>query len=181
VSSFSGEHYRTHLSVPVQGAAAYLKQLRVVIDETQKVTAEPVHAGAVATFPAAKKKDFRLSLTVIGAPPATQMLKVQSNQVVKAIRLDYLLSSGACITSDDLDVEGYAFEVPIDDKQIVKVWNTPRVDRHHYDHSGPAKLRILLIVDGVESTYTLPIQMDSYFQGSSVYRKLTGSEVFSKD
>jgi hypothetical protein len=83
-----------------------------------------------------------------------------------------------CLATDTSNFEGESFDIPIDDKQVLKLWNTPRADRNSYDHSGPAKLRLTLSVAGVELPYTLPIQMESYFHGNTAYRKLVGSEVF---
>jgi len=125
-----------------------------------------------------RSKAFRLTLTVVGTPPSTQTLRVQSNQVVKAVRLDYMLSTGATIASDNLNLEGESFDVPIEDQQVLKVWNTPRADQNWSDHSGPARLRITLLLNGEPFPYIVPVQMDSYFHGNTYYRKLAGGEVF---
>jgi hypothetical protein len=124
------------------------------------------------------RRELSVSLAVVGTPPSPQMFRVQSNQVVKAVRLDYLLSTGTCIASDSLSLEGETFDVPIEDHQVLKLWNTPRADRNWNDHSGPAKLRLTLALNGVELPCTVPIQMDSYFYANTYYRKLTGAEVF---
>jgi hypothetical protein len=61
---------------------------------------------------------------------------------------------------------------------VLKVWNVPRGDRNTYDGSGPAKLRVSLLVDSVAIPYTVPVQMDSYSYENTYYRKLAGAEVF---
>lgn len=124
------------------------------------------------------KPKLALSVRVTGTPPERQLLNIKANQPVKATRLEYLLSSGASVTSDALNVEGESFDIPIEDAQVVKVWNTPRPDRNWSDHSGPAKLRLTLIVDDREHAYTIPVQMDSHYHANSFYRKLSGSESF---
>jgi hypothetical protein len=75
-------------------------------------------------------------------------------------------------------LEGESFDVPIADKQILKLWNTRRPDRNTYDDSGPAKLRLTLYVNGKERPYVLPVLMGSYLHGNTYYRNLVGSEVF---
>ena len=97
---------------------------------------------------------------------------------MEAIRLDYMLSSGACIASDSLEFEGDSFDVPIEDGQIIKLWNTPRQDRNWSDHSGPAQLRLLLNADGEERAFVVRVQMDSFFHQNTFYRKLSGAEIF---
>jgi hypothetical protein len=94
------------------------------------------------------------------------------------VRLDYLLSNGACIASDGLNLEGEVFDIPIEDHQMIKLWNTHRSDRNPNDHSGPARLRVTLACNGNEIPYALPIQMDAYFQHNTQFKRLSGSETF---
>jgi hypothetical protein len=165
-----------HLTLAVQSPAAYLKQLRNVIAEASRISIEQVNT---ASSPAAEKqRELRFSLTVVGTPPSPQMVNVRANQIVRVVHLDYLLMNGACIASDNLNLEGEVFDIPIEDHQIVKLWNTHRSDRNPNDHSGPAKLRVTLACNGNEIPYTLPIQMDAYFQHNTQYRRLSGSEMF---
>jgi len=89
-----------------------------------------------------------------------------------------LLSSGVSLATDKCDLEGESFDIPIQDYQVVKLWNSPRADKDRNDHSGPAKLKLTLSVDGWISSYALSIQMDSYFTQNTQYRKLIGSETF---
>jgi len=166
-----------HLGLGVQNPAAYLKQLRPVMEETAKLQPHSATTSSSAVRPVEEKK-LRLSLAVTNTPPASQTLKMQANQTVKAVRLDYLLSTGACLASDALSLEGQSFEVPIDDRQVVKLYNTPRSDMNRSDHSGPAKLRLVLIMDGLQTPYVVPVQMDSVYHQSTNYIKLSGSEMF---
>jgi hypothetical protein len=165
-----------HLDLPVQSPAAYLKQLKNVITEASHVSSES--QTATVRPPEDSPRQLIVSLTVNGSPPSPQVLSVRANQVVVAVHLDYLLTNGACIASDNLHVVGEAFNIPIEDQQIVKLWNTHRADRNPNDHSGPAKLRLTLTANGVETPYILPVQMDAYFQHNTQFKKLSGSETF---
>lgn len=167
-----------HLGLSVQSPAAYLKQLKAVVGEAGKIVATGTTSAAVTPSVASKSKELRFSLSVVGTPPSPQMIQVRSNQVVKAIRLEYLLSNGACMATDGLNLEGETFDIPIEDTQVLKIWNTHRSDRNPSDHSGPAKLRVTLVVNGAETPYTLPVQMEAYYQHNTNYRKLSGSELF---
>jgi hypothetical protein len=48
------------------------------------------------------------------------VLNVKSTQSVKAVRLDYMLSNGACIVTDNLDLEGESFDVPSAKSRFLK-------------------------------------------------------------
>jgi hypothetical protein len=165
-----------HLHLDVQSPAAYLKQLRNVVAEASRISIEQ---ATTASRPEQEKpRELRFSLTVVGTPPSPQMVNVRANQVVRAVHLDYLLTNGACIASDNLNLEGEVFDIPIEDHQIIKLWNTHRSDRNPNDHSGPAKLRVTLVSNGDEASYGLPIQMDAYFQHNTQFRRLSGAETF---
>ncbi len=107
-----------------------------------KLRSEIADAQAAVANRTIEKRDFTLSLAVVGVPPSPQSIKVTASQTVSASRLDYLLSDGTCIASDNLSLEGETFEIPIEDRQVVKLWNTPRADRNPSDHSGPAHAQI---------------------------------------
>jgi hypothetical protein len=165
------------LGIAIQNPASYVSQLSTV--KTRSTDKKPqMRETAALTATTERRKDLTFSLTVVGTPPSPQMLKLQANLPVRAVRLEYLLSTGVCLATDDSNLEGESFDIPIDDKQVLKLWNTPRADRNQYDHSGPAKLRLTLSAGGREQPYTLPIYMESYFHGNTAYRKLVGSEVF---
>lgn len=137
-------------------------------------------SSLIPDVPAHTRSEFSLSLTVEGKPPS-QFIKLEANKVIKASRLDYLLTSDACIVSEALSLQGDSFNVPLNDFSVTKVWNTPRPDRNHSDHSGPAKLGLTILVDGKTRNYILPIQMDQVIYGSSVYRKIIGSRTFHSE
>lgn len=168
----------SHLGLEVQSPAAYLKQLRAVVERAENPVASNASSATTVSKP---KPKLVLSVGVTGTPPEPQLLHIKANQPVKATRLEYLLSSGASVASGTLNMEGESLDIPIEDAQVLKVWNTPRPDRNWSDHSGPAKLRLTLLVDGVENAYTIPVQMDSYYHANTFYRKLSGSESFRGD
>jgi hypothetical protein len=165
------------LAIPVQNPASYVGQLSAV--RVRSLEIEPrERQGAAMAVQAEGSSELRVSLAVVGTPPSPQMLRLQANQPVRAVRLEYLLATGVCLATDISNLEGESFDVPIDDQQVLKLWNTPRADRNPYDHSGPAKLRLTLSIEGIEFPLTLPIHMESYFHGNTNYRKLIGSETF---
>jgi hypothetical protein len=163
------------LKMMVQRPESSISKLASVKSRADKTTGRAVATpapAAAAPSGAAAEEGFSVFLEVVGPPPSPQALKVRAGRPVTPTRLDYLLSSGVCLAADDLDMEGgEAFQVPILDAQVLKVWNTPRPDMSSWDHSGPAKLRLTLATGGRESTFTLPIHM----QGN---RQLIGSQSF---
>jgi len=168
------------LGMQLQNAPSYVRYISAVKQLSENLAASSTLKSetSVPEPRPERARKLSLSLSVAGTPPSPQTLKVKANQVVKATRLDYLLSTGACLASDELALEGDTFDVPIADNQVLKVWNTPRNDRNFNDHSGPAKLRIMLAVDGSELPFTVPVQMDAHFHGNTYYRKLSGAEAF---
>jgi hypothetical protein len=164
------------LGIAVQNPASYVGQLSTVRTMAMNVGPTTRESAAVAA-PAERSRELRLSLTVEGTPPS-QVLKTQANQHVRAVRLEYLLSTGVCLATDTVNLEGESFFIPINDQHVLKLWNTPRADRNDFDHSGPAKLRLILSVADGEIAKTLPIHMESYIRNSTHYRKLLGSETF---
>src|SRR5258708_38567400 len=137
------EDVSKRLGVQLQNAASYVRYISAVRRLSENLAAPSIlksETSAPEPQPQRAKK-FSLSLSVVGTPPSPQMLRVKATQVVKATRLDYLLSAGACMASDELSLEGDTFDVPIDDNQVLKVWNTPRTDRNWNDHSGRSEER----------------------------------------
>ena len=120
---------------------------------------------------------LEVTLTVEGDPPV-QVLKLVANREVRVSRLEYMLSSEATIAAESVLKQGDAVEVPINHDLLTKVWNVPRTDRNEFDHSGPAKLRIMASADGLTRQYVLPVQMESIVKGNTMYRRAIGSKMF---
>ena len=90
-----------------------------------------------------------------------------------------MLSTEATIAGEDVLREGESVEIPVNDSLLLQVWNTPRADRNHYDHSGPAKIGVTVSADGHDAhQYVLPVQMASMMQSNTMYRKIIGSKTF---
>lgn len=164
------------LGKDVERPASYVAQLSALKAQAGQIRSLPHIAPVVAAPP--ESQPLKLSLAVIGTPPSPQMLRVQASHPVKAVRLEYLLSTGVCVATDNVDAHGDIFDLPIEDHQVLKMWNTPRHDMNFNDQSGPAKLRLTVSNGDKEMRYLLPIQMDAYFVKSTMYRRLVGSEVF---
>jgi hypothetical protein len=167
------EDIANHLGLRVQPPASYIRNITAV-----KALADAL--GTSATPPVAAtfvKQKLRLGVSVEGNPPS-QLLRVTANQPVELSRVEYMLSSEATIEAEDVSKQGDKIEIPINDGSVLKLWNTPRADRNHYDHSGPAKIAVTVSTDGETSQYILPIQMQSGMQGNTMVRKLVGSKTF---
>jgi hypothetical protein len=129
---------------------------------------------------AARQRDLVVSLSVEGDPPNQQFMRVTASENLMALQLDYLLSNGTCIATDECHFAGRSFDIPIQDSQITKIWNLPRIDRNTFDGSGPAMLRIKLTADGDTFSFELPIHMKSHVDRNTYFRKLIGSEEFRR-
>jgi hypothetical protein len=168
------EDIAKHLGLSVQPPASYIRNIAAV-----KALADALAASATSPSVAAPvKSKLRLGLSVEGNPPSPQLLKVVANQAVEVSRVEYMLSSEATIEAEDVSKQGDKIEIPINDGSVLKLWNTPRADRNHYDHSGPAKVAVTVSVEGETNQYILPVQMQSAMQGNTMFRKLVGSKTF---
>jgi hypothetical protein len=126
---------------------------------------------------APQRPKLRMMVSADGNPPS-QVLQIATNQPVTVSRVEYMLNSEATIDGEDMSKQGNLIAIPINDKLLLKVWNTPRPDRNQNDHSGPAKIGITVSLDGHTGQYILPIQMDVFWQANTMFRKVIGSKTF---
>jgi hypothetical protein len=124
------------------------------------------------------ERDFTISLSSEGRPPSPQFIKVKASESVTASAFDYLLSDETCIASETVSLEGESFDVPLSEQHLLSLWNTPRIDRNVSDGSGPVKVRLTISIAGKARCYILPVFMSIVWQGSNVFRKVTGQQVF---
>ena len=163
-----------HLGLRPQSAASYLRNVTAV-----KTLADAI-ANSTIAHPVATdsvKQKLRVTVSAEGNPPS-QILRVMANRPIEVSRVEYMLSSEATVASQDVSMQGDNVEIPIDDGSVLKLWNTPRADRNHYDHSGPAKIAITISADGDISQYILPVQMEAMMQNNTAYRKIVGSKTY---
>jgi hypothetical protein len=168
------EDISKQLGLQLQSAASYVRHVSAV-----KAMADGV-ANSSTTRPSDVvpiKQKLKMKLSVEGKPPS-QLLKVVANRHLKVSRVEYMLSSEASLAGEDVSLEGETIEIPINDGSVLKLWNTPRPDRNHYDHSGPAKIAATVSVDGETDQYILPVQMEFMMQNNTAYRNLVGSKTF---
>jgi len=168
------EDISKQLGLQLQPAASYVRHVSAVKALVDAI-ANPATTQPAATAPV--KQKLKMTLSAEGTPPS-QLLKVVANRHVKVSRVEYMLSSEASMAGEDVSLEGETIETPINDGSVLKVWNTPRPDRNHYDHSGPAKIAVTVSVDGETEQYILPVQMEFMMQNNTAYRKLVGSKTF---
>jgi len=124
-----------------------------------------------------KTPELKVSLSVEGMPP-TQALQVASSHPISVSRVEYMLSNDTCVQSQDVSFTGDKFDVPLSHDAIRKVWNVPRSDRNHSDHSGPAKIGVTASSEGRTRQYILPVQMENQVLGSTMYTRLVGSKTY---
>jgi hypothetical protein len=167
------EDIARHLELQVQPAASYIRNVTAVKTLADAI-ANPVTAKSDTPIPV---KKLRVTVSAEGTPPS-QILRVVADRSVEVSRVEYMLSSEATVAAEDVSVQGEKVEIPINDGSVLKVWNTPRADRNHYDHSGPAKIGITVSADGETSQYILPVQMESAMQNNTMFRKIVGSRTF---
>jgi hypothetical protein len=168
------EDIARHLGLQVQPAASYIRNVTAV-----KTLADAIanHPPALPLTAAPLKQRLTITVSAEGTPPS-QVLKVVANRQVEVSRVEYMLSNETTIGGEDVSQQGESVEIPVNDALLVKVWNTPRHDRNFSDHSGPAKIGVTVSVDGEPHQYIFPIQMESWFQNNTAYRKLVGSKTF---
>ncbi len=76
---------------------------------------------------------------------------MKANKPVTVKQIDFLTSSEAHISSMELtEPPSTEAMIPIDYKKVTELFNAPRPDKNHYDHAGPAALRLLLMANGHE-------------------------------
>lgn len=125
-------------------------------------------------------REFSMSLAAEGTPPS-QTIKVAASTPIKIIRLEYMLSSGTCIVGEDVSLQGEAVGIPLNHDLVRRVWNVPRPDRNHYDHSGPAKMGVTVSIGGKVRQYVLPVHMENVMLNSTMYAKVVGSKTFHSE
>jgi hypothetical protein len=163
-----------HLELRPQKPESYLRNVSAV-----KTLADAI-ANATKDTPvrvAPVEEKLRVAISAEGTPPS-QVLKVVANRSVEVSRVDYMTTGEATISSDDVSGQGGKFEIPINYDCVSQLWNTPRSDRNHADHSGPAKIGITISADGDTKQYIVPVQMVAMFLGSAAHRKIVGSKTF---
>jgi hypothetical protein len=127
------------------------------------------------------KAKVDVSLQAEGAPPS-QFISVKAGVSITVSRIEYMTTNDTCIVSENISLPGTSIKVPLSNTLLTQLWNTPRPDRNHADHSGPAKIGITISVNGKSHHLVLPVQMGDEMvrtaQGNVMYRKITGSKTF---
>ena len=166
------EDIAQQLGLPIQTASSYVRNVTVVKGLADNV----VRPVSVPATDAIATQRLRVTLSAEG-----NSFKVVANQPVTVFRVDYMLSSEATIGSEEVFKEGESIEIPVNQALLLKLWNTPRHDRMHYDHSGPAKIGFTISASGHDAEqYVLPVQMESVLQNSTMVRRLLGSKTFNQ-
>jgi hypothetical protein len=113
-------------------------------------------------------------------PPDNQALLVKANKPVTVKQIDFLTSSEAHISSMELtEPSSTEAKIPIDYKKVTELFNAPRPDKNHYDHAGPAALRLLLMANGLRAEALLPILLQPKYVNNTNWVQLIGSKTFT--
>jgi len=123
---------------------------------------------------------FSISFAAEGTPPS-QTIRVAASAQAKIVRLEYMLSNETCIGHEDVSLQGETVDIPLNHDLLRKVWNVPRHDKNHYDHSGPAKMGVTVSIGGKVRQYVLPVQMENALLNSTMYARVVGSKTFHSD
>jgi hypothetical protein len=135
------------------------KRLRAEITKAQKQINDATEEG--------RERAFTMSVKAEGNPPS-QVLKVIASQSVTVSRLAYMLSDETCIVDENVSCAGETFEVPLDQKSLTTLFNTPRLDRSTWDHSGPVKIGLTVSTGRTTQRYVLPMRIENTQQGNRV-------------
>lgn len=166
-----------------RSAAAWkrvLKKLREIgyLDQVNEEIYELTEEGFARADKEVGLFPLVLSLSFAGAPDS-QILSVDSSKPIAIKQLDFLTSSEASVSSMELDRQlGSKALIPLDHKKIVELFNAPRPDRNHFDHAGPAALRVVFAIAGRHSDVVLPIMLQPTFVNNTQWIKLVGAKVF---
>jgi Domain of unknown function (DUF4062) len=122
-------------------------------------------------------KPTEITLNIAGSPNA-QYLEVKSNRNLRLSQLEFLTSTEACISTQSLSEEGKEIKAQLAHDKVVALFNSPRPDRNHSDHSGPAKLRLIFYLNDRLREAVLPVVLQPRFVQNSQWISLTGSKTF---
>lgn len=119
------------------------------------------------------------TVSFVGSPDK-QVLLVKANKPVTVKQIDFLTSSEVHVSSMAL-IEPPSTEamIPIDYKKVTELFNAPRPDKNHYDHGGPAALKLLLLANGQRAEALLPILLQPKFVNNTHWVQLIGSKAFT--
>jgi hypothetical protein len=131
--------------------------------------------GEVSRQEATAPTEISLKITGTHTEP---ILYIRSNRTIVIGRLDFLLSSEACIATQELQGEGKELNAAIDYDKITAVFNSPRPDRNYSDWSGPARLRLGFKINDESRDVVLPVLLLPRFIQSTQWITLKGSQDF---
>jgi hypothetical protein len=151
------EDVGTLLHLPRQSASSYLVQAQTV----RKLSAEHKPSSVPQVQDAQPPlSGFNLRMVVTGGPNA-QSLGMTSTESFSVLELEYMLSDETVMATQLSTAIGPRAEIPLNLDCLRKVFNTPRPDMAHHDHSGPMKLGVIMSVKGREKRYMLPARIEA--------------------
>lgn len=120
-----------------------------------------------------------VSVKVGGTPPSqTIILTTIPLRSIKVSNVEYMTSDETAVAVEDVSLEGETVNVAVNYPMLQKVWATYRPDRNGYDHSGPAKVGLVLSIGNKKRFLVLPISMRTLFISNTNYIHIHGSKLF---
>jgi hypothetical protein len=122
---------------------------------------------------------LELSLSFAGTPDK-QILSIDANKPITLKQLDFLTSSEVYISGSDLNGQaGATARISLDPQKIGELWAAPRPDKNHWDHAGPAAVRLVFVSSGRRAEVVMPILLQPKFVNNTQWIQLTGSKTFT--
>jgi len=150
----------------------YLKERN---EDVYEITAE----GFERADAESAKQPLQLSAAITGQADQ-QRLSLHSSKPIRLSAVEYLMSSGARISGSEIDIQvPKSAEVPLDHKEIIKLYNSPRPDRNHHDLSGPAVLRLTVESNGHRFQPELPVLLLPKTINNTQWIGLQGAKAYS--
>jgi hypothetical protein len=149
------------------------------LEAAGQVAAKDAQIATLSQQLEAYKSIVDVSLKLGGTPPS-QAITVTTNPTrpIRVSHLEYMTSDETAVGTEDVSLEGTTVTVPLNYPMLQKVWNAYRADRNDFDHSGPAKIGLVISIAGKTRQLILPVAMKAHFISNTNYIHITGSKIF---
>jgi hypothetical protein len=113
------------------------------------------------------REPFQVKVEVEKQFPEGPTLRIVGNRDFKLNQIDYLDERDVRLFSKPLDLVGHDLEVPIDSRELTRVWNRTRQSYH-------IKFRLNMLVDGRPVLHIHPAFVEQRLGNQAFYRHLVG-------
>jgi len=148
------------------------------IDQVNSEVYELTESGFERADKERTLQPISVSLSFDG-PANSQILALRSTGLITPKQIDFLTSSDIQISSMPVNMEpGTDLKIPLDHLKIIELFSAPRPDKAAFDHSGPAKLRVVFDIQGRRGEGVLPVLLQPRSINNQRWIHLTGSGTF---